>query len=128
MAKYTKKAKNKRRTVTKGKLYIQSTFNNTIISVTDEKGGIISWASSGSSGFKGTRKSTPYAAQIACREALDKAKEWGLTAVDILVTGVGTGREAAVRTVNGTGISVYSIKDITPIAHNGCRPKKIRRP
>lgn len=127
MAKYIKKKKNIKKNVGKGKLFIQSTFNNTIVTVTDENGNVISWASSGSSGFKGARKSTPYASQIACKTALDKAKEMGLNAVDILVTGVGTGRESAVRAISGTGISVYSIKDITPIAHNGCRPKKIRR-
>jgi len=127
MATYTKKKKKKERSVERGRIYIQSTFNNTIITVTDEKGGVISWTSSGACGFKGARKSTPYAAQIACKAAIDKAKETGLSAVDVLVSGVGTGRESAVRAINGTNLTVYSIRDITPIAHNGCRPKKVRR-
>lgn len=128
MANYTKKKKQVNKNVGKGRVYIQSTFNNTLITVTDDKGGVISWTSAGACGFKGARKSTPYAAQIACKTAIDKAKEHGLSAVDIYVSGVGTGRESAVRAVSGTNISVYSIKDTTPIAHNGCRPKKVRRP
>lgn len=127
MAKYLKNKKKIKRTVLKGRIYIQSTFNNTIITVTDEKGGVLSWTSAGSSGFKGARKSTPYAAQIACKSAIDKAKVYGLGAVDVYVSGVGTGRESAVRAINGTNITVYSIKDVTSIAHNGCRAKKIRR-
>ncbi len=125
--KFIKNKKKAIRTVLKGKIYIQSTFNNTIITITDEKGGVISWTSAGSSGFKGARKSTPYAAQIACKTAIDKAKNYGLNGVDIYVSGVGTGRESAVRAINGTNLTVYSINDTTPIAHNGCRPKKIRR-
>ncbi|OGD67993.1 30S ribosomal protein S11 [Candidatus Berkelbacteria bacterium RIFCSPHIGHO2_12_FULL_36_9] len=116
-----------RREVAKGRIYIQSTFNNTIVSVTDDKGNSISWASSGSCGFKGTRKSTPYAAQIAAQTAINKAKVYNLKSVDVYVSGVGSGRESAVRALNGTGIMVTSIKDVTPVPHNGTRPKKPRR-
>ncbi len=115
------------RTVPKGKVFVQSTFNNTIISVTDPTGGVLSWATAGGSGFKGARKSTPYAAQVTLKNAIDKAKAYGLEAVEVYVSGVGQGREAAVRALQGTGIMVTGIKDVTPIPHNGVRPKKPRR-
>lgn len=125
-----KKTSMKKKTITavpKGRVYIQSTFNNTIISITDAKGGVLSWATAGGSNFKGARKATPYAAQVTLKNAVDKAKPYGLETVDVFVSGVGQGRESAVRALQGTGISVSSIKDVTPIAHNGTRAKKPRR-
>lgn len=110
-----------------GRIYVQATFNNTIISITDASGGVIAWSSAGAKGFKGARKSTPYAAQIAMHDAVDKAKLRGLQEVQIYVSGVGPGREQAVRSLGSTGIKVTGMKDITPIAHNGVRPKKPRR-
>lgn len=121
------KKKNKTKNVTVGRIYVQSTFNNTIITITDAVGNVIAWSSAGNQGFKGARKSTPYAAQTAMKAALDKAMEFGLKEVSIFVSGVGSGREQAVRSVGGTGVKVSSIKDITPIAHNGVRQKKPRR-
>jgi small subunit ribosomal protein S11 len=113
--------------VPKGRVYVQATFNNTIISITDQKGNVISWASAGGNNFKGARKSTPYAAQVTLKAAADKAKAYGVESVDVLVSGVGQGREAAVRAIQGTGMMVSSIKDVTPIPHNGTRAKKPRR-
>ena len=110
-----------------GKIYIQSTFNNTIVSITDESGGVVAWASSGSIGFKGTKKATPYAAQLAATSAIEKAKAFGLSKVSIFVSGVGPGRESAVRALTNARLDVDIIKDTTPIAHNGCRAKKSRR-
>ena len=128
MPKKIKKKKKVIQPVSKGIVYIQSTFNNTIVTITDENGNAISWASAGASGFSGTKKSTPFAAQIAVRKAFDKAKAFHeLTDVIIKVAGVGSGRESAVRAVGGQGVKVISIKDTTPIPHNGPRPKKIRR-
>jgi small subunit ribosomal protein S11 len=115
------------RTVARGKVFVQATFNNTIISITDGMGNVLSWASAGGSGFKGARKSTPYAAQVTLKNAVDKAKAYGLESVDVFVSGVGQGRESAVRALQGTGIMVTGIKDTTPIAHNGTRAKKPRR-
>lgn len=115
------------RAVPKGRVYVQATFNNTIISVTDQNGQVLSWATAGGSGFKGARKSTPYAAQMTLKQAIDKAKAYSLESVDVIVSGVGQGREAAVRALQGTGIMVSTIKDMTPIAHNGTRAKKPRR-
>ena len=115
------------RQVPKGIIYIQSTFNNSIVTITDTQGQTIAWASAGSSGFSGTKKSTPFAAQIAVRKALEKAKNSGLQEVVIKISGVGSGRESAVRAIGGQGIKVTSIKDVTPIPHNGSRPKKVRR-
>lgn len=113
--------------VQKGRVYVQATFNNTIVSITDSKGNILSWASAGGSSFKGARKATPYAAQVTLKSAVDKAKPYGLESVDVYVSGVGQGRESAVRALQGTGIMVTGIKDTTPIAHNGTRAKKPRR-
>lgn len=110
-----------------GSIFVQSSFNNTIISITDETGNVIAWATSGSSGFKGARKSTPYAAQIAAAAAIEKAKARGFCKAKVYVTGVGSGRESAVRAITNTDIQVTLIKDTTPVAHNGCRPKKARR-
>jgi len=110
-----------------GNIYVQSSFNNTIISITDEKGGVISWASAGSLGFKGAKKSTPYAAQLATAQAIDKAKARGFSKANIFVSGVGSGRDSAVRALTNSNIEVNIIKDTTPIAHNGCRAKKPRR-
>lgn len=113
--------------VSVGKIYIRSTFNNTIISITDRQGNVLAWGAAGSAGFKGTKKSTPFAAAQAIRKALERAKIFGLKEVEVLVSGVGVGRESAVRSLIGQGITVTRIKDITPVPHNGCRPKKIRR-
>lgn len=126
MAKQIKKKKTIRQ-VQKGIVYIQSTFNNSIVTITDDNGNVLSWASAGSTGFSGTKKSTPFAAQIAVRKALENAKKYELSEVIIKVSGVGSGRESAVRAIGGQGIKVTSIKDTTPIPHNGSRPKKIRR-
>lgn len=116
-----------RRVVPEGKVFIQSTFNNTIITITDLKGGVITWGSSGTAGYKGSRKGTPYAAQLAAQSASQKAKDSGVRQVEVFVRGPGSGREAAIRAIQASGIVVTSIKDITPIPHNGCRPRKRRR-
>ncbi|OGD64370.1 30S ribosomal protein S11 [Candidatus Berkelbacteria bacterium RIFOXYA2_FULL_43_10] len=119
--------KRAKRNVSEGRIYIQSTFNNTIVSITDVDGNVISWASSGSLGFKGTKKSTPYAAQLASTSAIEKAKGFGLAKASVFVSGVGPGREAAVRSLSNAQITVDTIKDLTPSPHNGCRAKKSRR-
>lgn len=121
------KKKAKRRLLTEGKVYIQSSFNNTIITVTDPKGEVIAWASAGSSGFKGPRKATPYAAQIAAESAITKAKAFGLERVHVYVKGAGTGREQAVRGLQAGGVNIDSLTDVTPVPHNGCRSRKGRR-
>ncbi|MBL8034849.1 MAG: 30S ribosomal protein S11 [Leptospiraceae bacterium] len=121
-----KKVKDKGR-VPRGRVYINATFNNTIITITDMNGNSIAWASGGSLEFKGSRKATPYAAQLAARSALDKARERGLHEVEIYVKGPGVGREQAIRTLAASGLRVSLIKDITPVPHNGCRPRKKRR-
>ncbi|MCL5795499.1 MAG: 30S ribosomal protein S11 [Patescibacteria group bacterium] len=113
--------------VANGRIYIQSTFNNTIVTITDSTGKALASSSAGSLGFKGARKATPYAAQIATKTALDKSKAFGLQSVEIFVSGVGQGREQAIRSLQGTDIAVTAIKDVTPLPHNGCRPKKNRR-
>lgn len=116
-----------RKQIAEGKAYIQSTFNNTIVTLTDNKGNVIAWGSSGTAGFKGARKGTPYAAQLAAQGAAQKAKEHGLRQVEVFIRGPGSGREAAIRAIQASGISVTGIKDVTPIPHNGCRPRKRRR-
>lgn len=116
-----------KRSVFSGKVFIQSSFNNSIVTVTDDSGNVISWASAGTLGFKGTKKSTPYAAQMTSTSALEKARAFGLKKVQVFVSGVGAGRESAVRALTNTGIDIDCIKDMTPIPHNGCRPKKSRR-
>lgn len=110
-----------------GVAHVKATYNNTIVALTDLNGNVLSWASAGLAGFKGPKKSTPYAAQIITRIAVEKAKEFGLNEVSVMVKGVGTGRESAIRALNANGLIITSIKDITPIPHNGCRPKKPRR-
>ncbi|PFG42219.1 SSU ribosomal protein S11P [Isoptericola jiangsuensis] len=110
-----------------GQAHIKSTFNNTIVSITDPSGAVISWASAGHVGFKGSRKSTPYAAQLAAESAARRAQEHGVKKVDVFVKGPGSGRETAIRSLQATGIEVGSIQDVTPQAHNGCRPPKRRR-
>lgn len=113
--------------VTRGKIFVQSTYNNTIITVTDINGNVIGWGSSGRTGFKGSKKSTPYAAQKTMEDALARLKDVGLQEVDVFVKGIGTGRESAVRALQGSGFTILSIKDRTPIPHGGVRPKKARR-
>ena len=110
-----------------GQAHIKSTFNNTIISITDPSGAVISWSSSGQVGYKGSRKSTPFAAQLAAEDAAKKAQEHGLKKVDVFVKGPGSGRETAIRSLQAAGLEVGSISDVTPQAHNGCRPPKRRR-
>ncbi|UCE21140.1 MAG: 30S ribosomal protein S11 [Candidatus Aminicenantes bacterium] len=110
-----------------GAAYIQSTFNNTIITITDQLGNTVCWASSGTSGFKGSRKGTPFAAQLAAKEASVKAKEYGVRYVDVRVKGPGAGRESAIRALQANGLEIKSIKDVTPLPHNGCRVRKRRR-
>ena len=123
----TKGRKRERKSVPRGRAYVQSTFNNTLITITDPNGNVLSWASAGQAGFKGSRKSTPYAAQIASETAARKAMEHGMRQVDVFVKGPGSGREAAVRALQSSGLIVLSIKDSTPVPHNGCRPPKRRR-
>ncbi len=126
----TRKKKRKKkadRRVTVGRAYVKASYNNTIITLTDKEGNVLSWASAGIAGFKGPKKSTPYAAQIITRIAVEKAKEYGLSEVNVFVRGVGTGRESAIRALNANGLVVTAIKDLTPIPHGGCRPKKPRR-
>jgi len=113
--------------ITSGVAHIQATFNNTIVTITDPKGNVISWASGGTAGFKGSRKSTPFAAQITARAAAQKAMDLGLKEVKVYVKGPGAGRESAIRSLQATGLQVNMIKDVTPIPHNGCRPPKRRR-
>ncbi len=116
-----------RKVVPAGKAYIQATFNNTLVTITDPQGGVVSWASAGTSGFKGSRKGTPYAAQMAARDAARKAMDLGLKQVDVYIKGPGSGREAAIRSLQATGLYITGIRDVTPIPHNGCRPPKRRR-
>jgi small subunit ribosomal protein S11 len=125
--KTTTRRKKVKRSLGTGQVHVVSTFNNTIVSISDMHGNVVSWASAGSAGFRGSRKSTPYAAQVAAERAASAAKDFGLSKVDVLVRGVGSGRESAVRALAGAGIAVSSIKDVTGIPHNGCRPRKARR-
>ncbi|MBN1493120.1 MAG: 30S ribosomal protein S11 [Candidatus Omnitrophica bacterium] len=127
MANPVKTKKKKSKNIAKGIVHIAATFNNTIITITDQQGNTISWSTSGACGFKGSKKSTPFAAQIASETAARKAVEHGLKEVEVIVKGPGGGREAAVRALQSCGITVTSIKDITPVPHNGCRPPKRRR-
>lgn len=125
----TKKSgpKKQKRNVPTGLAYIQSTFNNTIVTIADPKGEVISWASSGSSGFKGAKKGTPFAAQTAAESAGRRAVEQGMRQLQVMVSGPGAGRETAIRALQGAGLEITLIRDITPIPHNGCRPPKRRR-
>jgi small subunit ribosomal protein S11 len=122
------KAKKKtKKTVYEGNVFVQATFNNTIVTVTDLNGNAVSWASAGGLGFRGAKKSTPYAAQVTAETAAKKAIDFGLKEVHVFVKGPGVGRESAIRSLGNLGLLVRSIKDVTPIPHNGCRPKKTRR-
>jgi small subunit ribosomal protein S11 len=116
-----------KRNIPRGQAHIQATFNNTIITVTDLQGNTVCWASAGTSGFKGSRKSTPYAAQLAAQQAARGAQDNGVREIDVFIKGPGPGREAAIRSLQGAGLIVRSITDVTPIPHNGCRPPKRRR-
>lgn len=127
MAEKSTKKKGKKRVCTECNVYIQASYNNTIITITEPMGDTIAWATAGSSGFKGTRKSTPYAAQIAAEHAVEKAKPCGIEKVNVFVKGVGPGREQAIRGLNSAGLQINSITDVTPVPHNGCRAKKQRR-
>jgi small subunit ribosomal protein S11 len=122
-----KKTKKREKVEAHGKAHIKSTFNNTIITLSDSYGNTISWASAGRSGFKGSRKNTPFAAQIAAENAAKEARDLGLVRVDVEVKGPGAGREAAIRSLQAAGLVIQSIRDVTPIPHNGCRPPKRRR-
>ena len=123
----TRTRRRERKNVPVGKAYIQSSFNNTIVTITDPDGNVLTWGSSGAAGFKGSRKSTPYAAGLAADSAARKAMEHGVRQVDVFVKGPGSGREAAIRSLQAAGLSVSAIVDVTPIPHNGCRPPKKRR-
>ncbi len=116
-----------RKSVPRGQAHIQATFNNTIVTLTDPNGNVLSWGSAGAQGFKGSRKSTPYAAQVTAESAARKAMEHGLRQIDVYIKGPGSGREAAIRSLQAAGLNVTSITDVTPIPHNGCRPPKRRR-
>ena len=122
-----RRGRRERKNVPRGRAYVQSTFNNTLITLTDTQGNAIAWSSAGSTGVKGSRKSTPYAAQIAGETAARRAMEHGMREVDVYVKGPGAGRESAVRALQAAGLSLLSIRDVTPIPHNGCRPRKRRR-
>jgi small subunit ribosomal protein S11 len=119
--------KRDRKNVSTGIVHIKSSFNNTIVSITDTEGNVIAWASSGGVGFKGSRKSTPYAAQVAATSAAQEAHDLGLRRVDVYVKGPGSGRESAIRALSAAGLEIATIRDVTPIPHNGCRPPKRRR-
>jgi len=119
--------KTKKRIVQEGKAFVQASYNNTIVTITEPNGDVISWSSAGSSGFKGARKATPYAAQISAESAVEKAKAYGLEKVHVFVKGVGTGREQSIRGLVAAGLDIMSITDVTPLPHNGCRQKKARR-
>lgn len=121
------KAKRVRKNIPSGLVYIRATFNNTLVTITDPQGNVVSWSSAGAKGFRGSRKSTPFAAQVAAQEAAQKAADHGMKAVGVMVKGPGAGREAAVRALQSAGFKITMIRDITPIPHNGCRPPKRRR-
>ena len=122
-----KKKDKKKRKISRGNIYIKSTYNNTVITITDLNGNTIAWASAGHLGFKGPKKATPYAATSIMRNAIEKVKDTGLSEVDVYVRGIGGGREASIRAIGNAGLEVSLIKDVTPLPHNGCRPKKVRR-
>ena len=127
MARRPRTRRKERKSIPVGRAYIQSTFNNTIVTLTDTSGNVIAWGSAGTVGFKGSRKSTAFAAQRAAEDAARKGKEHGLRQIEILVRGPGAGREAAIRSLQAAGLGVTSIRDVTPIPHNGCRPPNRRR-
>ena len=125
--KIVKRKKKEKKVITNGRAYIQATYNNTIVTLTDQQGNVLSWSSAGLNGFKGPKKATPYAAGKIVKDAVEKVKDYSLKTVGVFVKGVGSGREAAVRALYANGLTVSFIKDITPIPHNGCRAKKVRR-
>ncbi|MBW1607150.1 MAG: 30S ribosomal protein S11 [Deltaproteobacteria bacterium] len=127
MAKKIRTKKKEKKNISSGVVHIQSTFNNTIVTITDPAGNVVSWSSAGVQGFKGSRKSTPFAAQLAAEDAVKKAMEHGMRNVEVYVKGPGAGRESALRSLQATGLNISVIKDVTPIPHNGCRPPKRRR-
>jgi len=127
MAKRVRTKKKEKKNIASGVVHIQSTFNNTIVTITDSAGNVIAWSSSGVQGFKGSRKSTPFAAQLAAEDAAKKAQEHGMRNVEVYVKGPGAGRESALRSLQASGFNVLMIKDVTPMPHNGCRPPKRRR-
>ncbi len=127
MAKRTHAKRKEKKNIPNGVVHIQSTFNNTIVTITDSAGNVVAWSSSGVQGFKGSRKSTPFAAQLAAEDAAKKAMEQGMRNVEVYVKGPGAGRESALRSLQAAGFNVVRIKDVTPIPHNGCRPPKRRR-
>lgn len=127
MAKPIKTKKKEKKNIPMGTVIVNSTFNNTLVTFTDKQGNVVSWSSAGAMGFKGSRKSTPYAAQIAAEDAAKKAQEHGMKDVDVRVKGPGSGRESALRGIAAAGLVIKSILDVTPIPHNGCRPPKRRR-
>lgn len=127
MAKVTSRKKHAKRTVVDGVAHIHASFNNTIITITDRQGNSLAWATSGGSGFRGSRKSTPFAAQVASQKAGEAAREFGLKNLEVFIKGPGPGRESAVRALNAVGYKITNITDVTPVPHNGCRPPKKRR-
>ncbi len=127
MVKRIKSKKKVKKNILNGVVHIQSTFNNTIVTITDPNGNVVSWSTAGMNGFKGSRKSTPFAAQLASQDAAKKAMEHGVRKVEVFVKGPGPGRESALKALQATGLTVTMIKDVTPIPHNGCKPKKRRR-
>ncbi|MBE8182593.1 MAG: 30S ribosomal protein S11 [Candidatus Portiera sp.] len=127
MAETSKKGKKVKKVVTEGIVNIYTSFNNTIITVADTQGNTISWATAGGSGFRGARKSTPYAAQVACEKAIKAAQDMGLQRVKVMVKGPGPGRDSSMRVINNMGVTITEITDVTPLPHNGCRPSKARR-
>ena len=127
MAQRKKGVKKVKKNINSGAAYIQATFNNTIVTITDPTGGVVTWASAGNMGFKGSRKGTPYAAQLAAESAAKKAIDFGMKQVDVYVKGPGSGRESAIRALQAAGLDINLIKDVTPVPHNGCRPPKRRR-
>ncbi len=127
MAREKRGSKKDKKKVLRGKAYVYASFNNTIITITDMEGNTVAWDSGGTMEFKGSRKATPYAAQLAARSAIDKAREMGLSEIAIYVKGPGAGRESAIRSLATSGVKVTLIKDVTPVPHNGCRPRKKRR-
>ena len=127
MSQKKSRKRKEKKLVPAGRAYVSSTFNNTIVSMTDPVGNVIAWGSSGTAGFKGSRKGTPYAAQLAARDAARRAMDNGMRQIDIYVRGPGSGREAAIRSLQSAGLHITSIRDVTPIPHAGCRPRKKRR-
>jgi len=127
MAQRKKGVKREKKSIASGAAYIQATFNNTIVTITDQSGAVITWSSAGNLGFKGSRKGTPYAAQMAAEAAAKKAIDFGMKQVEVYVKGPGAGRESAIRALQAAGLDINLIKDVTPVPHNGCRPPKRRR-